>query len=169
MPKRSKTSRRSKRSKSRKTMRRSKSRKSTKRSKRSKSRKSTKRSSKSSLSKKNDKIRAYFKRFLKKEKEPFLGTVWEHPVTKIYGKIPDSARKIYNELKKEMKISGTRCKVAKSRTNKKEDLIKEIRGYVNCYERKTKMNQDLPMSRLKGESVAQLKKHLSFYRSNNKY
>ena len=146
-------------------------------SRRSKSRKVSRRSvrrsqpkrSKGSLSKKNDKIRAYFKRFLKKEKEPFLGSVWEHPVTKKYGKIPDSARKIYNEVKKEMKISGTRCKVAKSRTNKKEDLIKEIRGYVNCYERKTKMNQDLPMSRLKGESVAQLKKHLSFYRSNNKY
>ena len=147
----------------RKSVRRSK-RKSVRRSKR----KSVRRS-KISLSKKNDKIRSYFKRFLKKEKEPFLGNVWEHPVTGIYGKIPDSAIKIYNELKKEMKIGGTRCKVAKSRTNKKSDLIKEIRSYVKCYERKTKINQDLPMSRLNSESVSQLKKHLSFYRKNNKF
>lgn len=116
MPKRSKTSRRSK---SRKSMRRSKrsSRKSTKRSKRS-SRKSIRR---------------------------------------------------FKSRKSSAALRPTNCKVARSRTNKKSDLIKEIRSYVKCHERKTQINQDLPMSRLNSESVPQLKRHLSFYRKYNKH
>ena len=116
MPKRSKTSRRSK---SRKSMRRSKrsSRKSTKRSKRS-SRKSIRR---------------------------------------------------FKSRKSRAAIRPINCKVARSRTNKKEDLVKEVRGYVRCHERKTQVNHDLSMARLKTESVAKLKKRLSIYRNYNKH
>jgi|688.fasta_scaffold291896_2 hypothetical protein len=65
-------------------------------------------------------------------------------------------------------IKPVNCKVARSRTNKKSDLIKEVRSYVRCHERKTQVNHDLSMSRLKTESVAKLKKRLSLYRNYNK-
>jgi hypothetical protein len=82
-----------------------------------------------------------------------------------------SKRKSVRRSRKSVKKSSfrpTNCKVARSRTNKKSDLIKEIRSYVKCHERKTQINQDLPMSRLNSESVPQLKRHLSFYRKYNK-
>ena len=65
------------------------------------------------------------------------------------------------------KVYRNGCNVKTSPTDKKEDLIKELRAYVACWEKKTERNQDLPMARLKSESVAQIKKHLSFYRKNN--
>jgi hypothetical protein len=61
--------------------------------------------------------------------------------------------------------SGFKCKnVKRSRTDKKEDLIKELRSYVNCVEKKTGINQDMSLNRLRGESVSDIKRHLSFYR-----
>ena len=79
-----------------------------------------------------------------------------------------SIRRFKSRKSVKKSLRPTNCKVARSRTNKKSDLIKEIRSYVRCHERQTQINQDLPMSRLNSESVPQLKRHLSFYRNYNK-
>lgn len=121
-------------------------------------------------SKRDEAIKKYFRKEIKSYgKDYFLGSVWKHPISKKQVGIKDSDRKLFKQVKKEMKISGKRCNVKRSPTDKKEDLIKELRAYVRCWEKKTTRNQDLPMSRLKSESVGQIKKHLSFYRKENKY
>ena len=61
-------------------------------------------------------------------------------------------------------IAEFKCNVKKAKSNTKEALIKEIRSYVNCVEKKTGTNQDMPLSRLREEPVSQLKQFLSFYR-----
>jgi len=58
------------------------------------------------------------------------------------------------------------CRVKRSPTDSKQDLIKEIRAYVNCWEKSTGRNQDLSLERLRGETVSQLKNHLKWYRNN---
>jgi len=70
--------------------------------------------------------------------------------------------------RKPLKYYETKCKVSRSKTNTRSDLIKEIRAYVRCHERLTTINQDLPMSRLRGETIPELKSHLKFYRNYNK-
>ena len=121
-------------------------------------------------SKRDEAIKKYFRKRIKSYgKDYFLGSVWTHPISKKQVSIKDSDKKLFNQVKKEMKIGGQRCNVKRSPTDKKEDLIKELRAYVRCWENKTTVNQDLSMSRLKSESVGQIKKHLSFYRKNNKY
>jgi hypothetical protein len=70
--------------------------------------------------------------------------------------------------RKPLKYYETKCKVPRSKTNTRGDLIKEIRAYVRCHERLTTINQDLPMSRLRGETIPELKSHLKFYRNYNK-
>ncbi len=70
--------------------------------------------------------------------------------------------------RKPLKYYKTKCKVSRSKTNTRGDLIKEIRAYVRCHERLTTINQDLPMSRLRGETIPELKSHLRFYRNYNK-
>ncbi len=70
--------------------------------------------------------------------------------------------------RKPLKYYETKCKVPRSKTNTRGDLIKEIRAYVRCHERLTTINQDLPMSRLRGETIPELKSHLRFYRNYNK-
>ncbi len=59
-----------------------------------------------------------------------------------------------------------KCNVKRSPTNDKKDLIKELRAYVNCVEKKTTINQDMSLSRLRGESVSDIKRHLKFYRDS---
>ena len=59
-----------------------------------------------------------------------------------------------------------KCNVKRSPTDKKEDLIKELRAYVNCVEKKTTINQDMSLQRLRGETVSQIKSHLKFYRNS---
>lgn len=93
--------------------------------------------------------------------------VWKHPITGNQVKTSDKAKKLFEEVKREMNIKGKRCNVKKSSTNKRDDLIKELRAYVKCWENKTGRNQDLSMERLKTESLADIKKHLKFYRDNN--
>ena len=59
-----------------------------------------------------------------------------------------------------------KCNIKRSPTNDKKDLIKELRGYVNCVEKKTTINQDMSLERLRGESVSEIKRHLKFYRDS---
>ena len=61
-------------------------------------------------------------------------------------------------------IAEFKCNVKKAKSNTKEALIKEIRSYVNCVEKKTGRNQDMSLARLREEPVSQLKQFLSFYR-----
>jgi hypothetical protein len=58
-----------------------------------------------------------------------------------------------------------KCKVKRSPTNDKKDLIKELRAYANCWEKATGTNQDMSLERLRSETVSDLKRHLKHYRS----
>jgi hypothetical protein len=58
-----------------------------------------------------------------------------------------------------------KCHVKRSPTNSKQDLIKEIRAYANCWEKATGKNQDMSLERLREEKVSDLKRHLKWYRS----
>jgi len=59
------------------------------------------------------------------------------------------------------------CNTKKSEDDNKENLIKELRAYVKCWEKQTGRNQDLSLQRLKEESIKDIKKHLKFYRENS--
>lgn len=116
----------------------------------------------------DDKIKKHFKHLLKKYKGDYLlGSVWTNPVSGKQIKVTDKDRRLLKEVKSEMNIKGKRCSVTKSKTGNRDDLIKELRSYVRCLERKTGRNQDLSMERLKTESLSDIKKHLKFYRDNN--
>ena len=132
--------------------------------------KSKSKSKRSVKTKKEEKIKKYFRSEIKKYGDDyFLGSVWRHPITNKQVRITDRDKTLFKQVKKELNITGVRCKVKRSPDDKKENLIKELRSYVKCWEKRTTRNQDLPLSRLKSESVPQIKKHLSFYRSNNKF
>ena len=77
------------------------------------------------------------------------------------------ARKSRSRKRKSPLFRGEfKCNVKRSPTDKKEDLIKELRAYVNCVEKKTTINQDMSLQRLRGETVSQIKSHLKFYRNS---
>ena len=81
-----------------------------------------------------------------------------------------SARKSRRSRRPKSGIKGgipvLNCRIKRSPTDSKKDLIKEIRAYVNCWEKATGTNQDLSLERLRGETVSQLKNHLKWYRNN---
>jgi len=133
-------------------------------------RKSSKKSVRKSTLKrlKNDeKIKAYFRDELKNYNDYLFPSVWRHPVSRKQVRLTDRDRILFEEVKKELGIKGKRCNVKKSPTNKREDLIKELKAYVKCWEKKTGRNQDLSNERLKNDSLNQIKEHLKFYRENN--
>ncbi len=84
----------------------------------------------------------HFRKQLKKYDDYLLPSVWKHPITGNQVKLSDKAKRLFQEVKKEMQVKGKRCDVKKSSTNKREDLIKELRAYVKCWENKTGRNQD---------------------------
>ena len=57
----------------------------------------------------------------------------------------------------------------RAETNKREDLVKELKCHVRNWERITGISEDLSDERIKSESVSSLKNHLKFYRDNNPY
>lgn len=63
-------------------------------------------------------------------------------------------------------IPEFKCNVKKTKSNTKDALIKEVRSYVNCVEKKTGKNQDMELSKLREEPVSSLKTILKFYRKN---
>jgi hypothetical protein len=77
-----------------------------------------------------------------------------------------SARKSGRRSGKPLFRGEFKCNIKRSPTNDKKDLIKELRGYVNCVEKKTTINQDMSLERLRGESVSDIKRHLKFYRDS---
>ena len=135
------------------------------------SRKSVRKSSRKTLKRlKNDeKLKAYFRKKLKSYNGDYmLLNGWIHPISGKQARVSSKERRLFEEVKKEFGVKGKkRCNVKKSPTNKREDLIKEIKAYVKCWEKKTGRNQDLSNERLKNESLSQIKKHLKFYRENN--
>ena len=115
----------------------------------------------------DEKIKEYFRKVLKKYDDYLFPSVWTHPITGKQVKTTDKTRELFEEVKREINVKGKRCNVKKSTTNNRKDLIKELRSYVKCWEKKTGRNQDLSMERLNTESLADIKKHLKFYRDNN--
>jgi len=166
---RRKTSRKSRRKTSRKSHRktsRKSRRKTSRKSRRKTSRKSRRKTSRKSHSSNDAKIISYFKDELNKNKYYSLGGAWKHPITGNQVTVRDKHVRLLKQAKKELGIGNDFiCKVKRSPTNKKEDLIKEIRAYVRCYEKETGRNQDLSLERLNSESVSKLKSHLKFYRA----
>lgn len=128
---------------------------------------SSRRSSKTQRKSDDDKIKEYFRRKLKKQNDYLLTNVWIHPISGKPGPVSDKAKRLFKQAKDELNIRGKRCNVKKSKTNNREDLIKELKAYVKCWEKKTGRNQDLSSERLKEEPLSAIKKHLKFYRENN--
>jgi hypothetical protein len=122
-----------------------------------------------SNSQEDEKIKKYFRSQLKKYKEDYLlGSVWKHPVTGNQVKISDKAKRLFKEVKNEMNIKNVKkCNIKKSKTNKRDDLVKELKAYVKCWEKSTGRNQDLSNDRIKTENLSEIKKFLRFYRKNN--
>jgi len=127
----------------------------------------TRKSVRKSGSKDDEKIKKYFRSKLKSHKDYLLGSVWINPVSEKQVKVSDKAKRLFQEVKKELGVKGKRCNVKKSSTNKREDLIKELKAYVKCWEKQTGRYQDLSDERLKTETLSDIKKHLKFYRDNN--
>ena len=79
-----------------------------------------------------------------------------------------SVRKSRKSGRKSRK-SGRKYNCSRSKTNKREDLSKELKCHVRNWERITGRSQDLSNERIKLESLSGLKSHLKFYRKNNPY
>lgn len=122
-----------------------------------KSRKVSRKSQRKSISSDDEKIKSYFRRQFKKYDNYVFGNIWKHPLTGKQGKTSNKARRLFDEVKKEVK-RGKMCNVERSKTNNRDDLIKELRSYSKCWEKKTGKNQDLSMERLKEEPLRDIKK-----------